>query len=41
MRIYRDLVKWYPLITRASDYLEEAAHLLRLIEAASDGPGGV
>ena len=38
MRIYRDLVKWYPLITRASDYLEEAAHLLRLIEAASDGP---
>ena len=31
MRIYRDLAPWYPLMTPASDYANEADHLLRLI----------
>ncbi|MGI9383734.1 MAG: class I SAM-dependent methyltransferase [Methyloligellaceae bacterium] len=38
MRIYRDLAQWYPLITDAGDYAEEAAHIWRLIEATSDDP---
>lgn len=37
MRIYRDLAQWYPLITTAGDYAEEAAHIARLIESACDG----
>lgn len=38
MRIYRDLARWYPLMTPASDYADEADHLLRLIEAVREGP---
>lgn len=38
MRIYRDLARWYPLITPASDYADEADHILRLIDAVREGP---
>jgi SAM-dependent methyltransferase len=38
MRIYRDLARWYPLMTPAGDYADEAAHLLRLIDAVCVGP---
>lgn len=37
MRLYGELAPWYPLITAAEDYAEEADHVLRLIEAARDG----
>lgn len=38
MRIYRDLATWYPLMTPAGDYADEADHLLRLIDAVCEGP---
>jgi trans-aconitate methyltransferase len=38
VRIYRDLAPWYPLMTPASDYADEADHLLRLIDAVREGP---
>ena len=38
MRIYRDLAPWYPLMTPAGDYADEADHLLRLIDAVCEGP---
>ncbi len=38
MRIYGALASWYPLITAAEDYAEEADHFFRLVEAARDGP---
>jgi ubiquinone/menaquinone biosynthesis C-methylase UbiE len=38
MRIYRDLARWYPLITPASDYADEADHILRLIDAVREEP---
>lgn len=37
MRIYRDLVDWYPLISAVEEYGEEADHFVRLVEAARDG----
>lgn len=33
MRIYGDLVEWYPLISSAGDYGDEAAHIIRVVEA--------
>jgi ubiquinone/menaquinone biosynthesis C-methylase UbiE len=38
MRIYRDLARWYPLITPAADYADEADHILRLIDAVRERP---
>ncbi|MGH6816690.1 MAG: class I SAM-dependent methyltransferase [Hyphomicrobiaceae bacterium] len=38
MRLYSDLAEWYSLITPASEYAEEADHLVRLIDAMRDGP---
>jgi ubiquinone/menaquinone biosynthesis C-methylase UbiE len=38
MRIYRDLAKWYPLITAPPGYAEEAAHIAAAIEFVCDGP---
>lgn len=38
MRIYSDLAPWFHLLTRPADYEEEAAHVIRLVEAAADGP---
>src|SRR5262245_60201718 len=38
MRIYRDLARWYPLITPPGDYADEADHLLRLVDAVCEGP---
>jgi SAM-dependent methyltransferase len=32
-RLYRDLAPWYPLLTPASDYSEEAAFYLRVFES--------
>lgn len=37
MRLYGDLVDWYPLISRPEDYGEEAAHILALCAAGADG----
>jgi len=37
MRIYSDLVEWYPLISFAEDYVDEAAHLVRIAEAVHGG----
>lgn len=36
-RLYGDLAAWYPLVTRAEDYAEEAVHLLRVINSVGDG----
>lgn len=33
LRLYRDLADWYPLLTPAADYAEEAAFCRRLFEA--------
>ena len=38
MRIYGALADWYPLITAAPEYAGEADHLVRLVDAARDGP---
>jgi SAM-dependent methyltransferase len=38
MQIYADLAPWFHLLTHPSDYEDEARHIVRLIEAASDGP---
>ncbi|NJM35656.1 MAG: methyltransferase domain-containing protein [Rhodomicrobium sp.] len=38
MRLYRELARWYPLITRPEDYAEEAAHIAALIETLCEGP---
>jgi SAM-dependent methyltransferase len=38
MRLYRELARWYPLITRPEDYAEEAAHIAAIIDALRDGP---
>ncbi len=38
MRIYRDLSRWYPFITDAGEYAEEAAHIAGLIDAVCQGP---
>lgn len=38
MRIYRDLSGWYRLLTPASNYVEEAAHIAAMIEAICEGP---
>ena len=37
MRLYGKLASWYPLITAAEDYAEEADHFIRLVEAARQG----
>lgn len=37
MRIYRDLSRWYPLISDVTEYGEEAEHFCRLVDAASAG----
>ena len=37
MRLYGKLAEWYPLITAADDYGEEADHFMRLVEAARTG----
>ena len=36
MRIYGDLSHWYPLITAADEYGEEADHFIRLVDASRD-----
>ncbi len=38
MRLYGKLADWYPLITAADEYADEADHFIRLVEAARDGP---
>lgn len=38
MQMYGALAEWYPLITAAQDYGEEADHFIRLVDAARDGP---
>lgn len=38
MRIYSDLAPWFHLLTHPSDYEEEAAFIVRLVEATVDGP---
>ena len=38
MRLYGKLASWYPLLTAAEDYAEEADHFIRLVEAARNGP---
>ncbi len=38
MRLYSDLAGWFHLLTHPSDYAEEAAFVVRVVEAASDGP---
>ena len=38
MQMYGVLADWYPLITPAEDYGEEADHFIRLVEAAREGP---
>ncbi len=38
MRLYGNLAEWYPLLTVAEDYGEEADHFIRLVEAARAGP---
>lgn len=37
MRIYRDLVDWYPLISIVEEYAEEADHLVKVVEATAGG----
>jgi SAM-dependent methyltransferase len=37
MRLYRDLAPWFHLITHPSEYVDEADHLLRLVDAADIG----
>lgn len=37
MRLYDELVDWYPLISRSEDYAEEAAHILALCTAGAVG----
>ena len=37
MRFYRDLAQWYPLITTAADYADEADHIARLVAAGCHG----
>jgi SAM-dependent methyltransferase len=38
VRLYRELAPWFHLLTHPSDYADEARHIVRLVEAASDGP---
>jgi len=38
MRLYGELASWFHLLTHPSDYADEAAHIVRLIEATVDGP---
>src|SRR5262245_51691791 len=38
MRIYGELAEWYPLITRADEYADEADHVWRLLTAVCEGP---
>src|SRR5215204_4107077 len=38
MRLYADLAPWFHLLTQPSDYADEAAQIVRLVEASVDGP---
>ena len=38
MRLYSELASWFHLITHPDSYKEEAAHIVRLVDAARDGP---
>lgn len=38
MRLYGDLAPWFHLLTHPSSYTDEAAHIVRVVEAAADGP---
>lgn len=38
MRLYADLAPWFHAITPPEDYAEEAAHLVRIVDTAADGP---
>jgi len=38
VRLYGALAPWFHLLTHPSDYADEAAHIVRLLEAAVDGP---
>jgi SAM-dependent methyltransferase len=38
MRLYAELAPWYPLLTHPKDYAEEADHIVRLVDAAIEGP---
>jgi SAM-dependent methyltransferase len=37
MHLYSDLAPWFHLLTHPSDYAEEAAFVVRVVEAAGDG----
>ena len=37
MKLYGELAPWYPLLTRPSDYADEADHIARLVDAAIPG----
>jgi SAM-dependent methyltransferase len=37
MKLYTDIAPWYHLVTHPSDYVEEADHIARVIDATVDG----
>ncbi len=37
MKLYGELAPWFHLLTHPSDYEEEAAHVVRVVEEAVDG----
>ena len=38
MKLYGELASWFHLLTHPSDYEDEAAHVIRVVEEAVDGP---
>ena len=38
LRMYRDLASWWPLLSPAADYAEEAADILAMLRTAADAP---
>ena len=38
MRLYSDLAPWFHLLTHPSSYVDEADHIVRVLDATVDGP---